>query len=267
MNPLNTIQGTIIAGIVLAIVVALVVMGVQVNELSLIVWIHVLAGITWIGLLYYFNFAQTPAFNSFEAPARNEAFAKLVPRAIWWFRWAAAATLAFGLLLFGLYSGGDSAPYDDMKAINVLGILAGIYFALIMFGNVWLVIWPAQRRAIANAQNVLGGGEADAGLPPVMRRAATASRTNTFLSIPMLFFMVTAAHMLNPAEYDTSEGGKRVLWYLIVLVVGAAAEFIALKAPPPGSGLTKHLDDHRNTIIGGFVVLVVLYLILEALFG
>jgi uncharacterized membrane protein len=228
---------------------------------------HIISGITWIGLLYYFNFAQTPAFNSFEAPARNEAFAKLVPRAIWWFRWAAAATLAFGLLIFALYSSGDNKPYDDMKSINVLGILAGIYFALIMFANVWLVIWPAQRRAIANAQNVLAGGEADAGLPPLMRRAACASRTNTFLSIPMLFFMVTAAHMLNPAAYDTSEGGKRILWYVITLAVGAIAEAIALKAPAPGSGLTKHLDDHKNTIIAGFALLIVHYVILEALFG
>ena len=61
---------------------------------------HIISGITWIGLLYYFNFAQTPAFNSFEAPARNEAFAKLVPRALWWFRWGAMSTLAFGLFLF-----------------------------------------------------------------------------------------------------------------------------------------------------------------------
>lgn len=228
---------------------------------------HIIAGITWIGLLYYFNFAQTPAFNSFEAPARNEAFAKLVPRAIWWFRWAAAATLAFGLLIFALYSVGDNEPYSEMKSINVLGILAGMYFALIMFFNVWLVIWPAQRRAIANAQNVLAGGEADAGLPPVMRRAATASRTNTFLSIPMLFFMVAAGHLLPFGDYDTSEGGKRILWYVITLAVGAIAEAIALKAPPPGSGLTKHLDDHKNTIVAGFVLLIVHYLILEALFG
>ena len=235
---------------------------------------HIIAGITWIGLLYYFNFAQTPAFNSFEAPARNEAFAKLVPRAIWWFRWAAAATLAFGLLIFALYSGGDNQPYmgsgepyGDMQNPQVMAILAGMFFAIIMFLNVWLVIWPAQRRAIANAQNVLAGGEADAGLPPVMRRAATASRTNTFLSIPMLFFMVFAGHLAGFAEYDSTEGGSRVLWYLITIVVGLAAEAIALKAPPPGSGITKHLDDHKNTIIGGFVLLIVHYLIFEALFG
>src|SRR5436190_12709455 len=91
-------------------------------------WFHVLAGITWIGLLYYFNFVQTPAFAEFEAPPRNEAFAKLVPRAMWWFRWAAAATLAFGLLLFGLETGGDSALFDDMKSIQTMSILSGMLF-------------------------------------------------------------------------------------------------------------------------------------------
>jgi hypothetical protein len=100
-----------------------------------------------------------------------------------------------------------------------------------------------------------------------MRRAATASRTNTFLSIPMLFFMVTAAHMLNPAEYDTSDGGKRAIWYIVVLAVAAAAEGIALKAPAVGSGLSKHLDNHRVTIASGFALTIVLYVLLEALFG
>src|SRR5947209_12614655 len=97
---------------------------------------HIISGITWIGLLYYFNFAQTPAFAQFEAPARNEAFAKLVPRAMWWFRWAAMSTLVFGLLLFGLYTSGDNKPYDPMSGINVVAILTGIFFALIMFCNV-----------------------------------------------------------------------------------------------------------------------------------
>lgn len=228
---------------------------------------HIISGITWIGLLYYFNFVQTPAFAAFEAGPRNEAFAKLVPRAMWWFRWGAMATLAFGLLLFGLYSGGDSKPYDDMKAMNVMGIVAGIYFAVIMFCNVWFVIWPAQRRAIANAQNVLAGGEADAGLPPVMRRAATASRTNTFLSIPMLFLMVAAAHFLAFGGYDSSSGGKRALWYIIVLVIGIVIEAIALKAPAVGSGLTKHLDDHKMTIITGFILTAILIVLIEVLFG
>jgi uncharacterized membrane protein len=235
---------------------------------------HIIAGITWIGLLYYFNFAQTPAFAAFEAPARNEAFAKLVPRAIWWFRYAALATLLFGLLLFGLYTGGDNQPYDGMKSGQVVAIVTGIIFALVMFANVWLVIWPAQRRAIANAQNVLAGGEADAGLPPVLRRAATASRTNTFLSISMLFFMVGAAHLFADAHWNTiidgevaiGEGGKRVLWYLIAIAVAGVAEAIALKAPPVGSSLSKHLDDHKITIASGFALTVVLYVLMDAIF-
>ena len=236
---------------------------------------HIISGITWIGLLYYFNFAQTPAFAAFEAPARNEAFAKLVPRAIWWFRYGALATLAFGLLLMMMLMGGDSAPYGEAEALGydamqtpaAMGITTGILFALVMFFNVWGVIWPAQRRAIANAEGLLAGREADAGLPPVMRRAATASRTNTFLSISMLFFMVVAAHLLNSGEYDSTEGGKRMLWYLVSIVVVAVAEAIALKAPAVGSGLSKHLDDHKNTIAAGFALTVVLYLIFEVLFS
>ena len=235
---------------------------------------HIISGITWIGLLYYFNFAQTPAFNAFEAPARNEAFAKLVPRAIWWFRYAALATLLFGLLIFGLYAGGDNQPYDGMKSGQVVAIVTGIIFGVVMFANVWLVIWPAQRRAIANAQNILAGGEADAGLPPLMRRAATASRTNTFLSISMLFYMVGAAHLFAAAhwnEFDGNEiaiggGGARVLWYVIVIAIAAVAEAIALKAPPVGDNLTKHLDDHKVTIASGFALTLVMYLLMEAIF-
>ena len=78
-------------------------------------WGHVLAGITWIGLLYYFNFAQTPAFAAFEAGARNEGFAKLVPRAIWWFRYGAAATLGFGILLLALPASAQQAPNPEAE--------------------------------------------------------------------------------------------------------------------------------------------------------
>jgi len=226
---------------------------------------HIISGITWIGLLYYFNFVQTPAFAQFEAGPRNEAFAKLVPRAMWWFRWGAMSTLAFGLLLFGLYSG-NNHPYHPMSAINVVAILTGILFAVVMFSNVWFVIWPAQKRAIANAQNVLAGREADAGLPPIMRRAGTASRTNTFLSIPMLFWMVGAAHLVLFKSDWNDTGAHRGIWYLIILVVAAVAEGIALQAPPPGSPQTKHLDDHKMTIAAGFVLTIILYLLFEAIF-
>jgi uncharacterized membrane protein len=233
-------------------------------------WGHVLSGITWIGLLYYFNFVQTPSFASFEAPARNEAFAKLVPRAMWWFRWGAAATLAFGILILTFNDFGDGSQLTDpdyFKTAAGVSIASGILFALVMFGNVWLVIHPAQRRAIANARNVLAGGEADAGLPPVARKAACASRTNTLLSIPMLWFMVTTGHFASSGAFDTSEGGDRLIWWLVIVVVAAVAEFIALSSPPAGATQAWHIDNHRNTIIAGFVIAAVLYLIWEALFG
>jgi len=227
---------------------------------------HIIAGITWIGLLYYFNFVQTPAFAQFEAGPRNEAFAKLVPRAMWWFRWGAMATLAFGLLLFGLYSSGDIKPYDDMKWINVMGILTGIYFALIMFSNVWFVIWPAQKIVIANAEGVLAGREADPAAAGAARRGACASRTNTLLSIPMLFFMVATSH-LAPLYQPIVKGSDRGVWWLLVILVAVVAEGIALRAPAVGRPEAWHIDQHKNTLIAGFGVLIVMYLIWEALLG
>ena len=228
---------------------------------------HVISGITWIGLLYYFNFVQTPAFPQFEAPARNEAFAKLVPRALWWFRWAAASTLAFGLLLFVLGSGGDNAPFDEMKSIQTLGILAGMLFGIIMFTNVWMVIWPNQKIVIANAEGLLAGREADPAAAAAARKGACASRTNTMLSIPMLFFMVASPHFLPGGAYDTSAGGDRAVWYIVVIAIAAVAEAIALRVPAAGKPEAWYIDNHRNTIIAGSVVTVVLYLLVEILFG
>ena len=228
---------------------------------------HIISGITWIGLLYYFNFVQTPAFAAFEAGPRNEAFAKLVPRALWWFRWAAASTLAFGLLLFALGMGGDFAPFDDMKSIQTLSILAGMLLGLIMFLNVWLVIWPNQKIVIANAEGVLAGREADPAAAAAARKGACASRTNTLFSIPMLFFMVATGHLTAFGGYDTSEGGKRAVWYLVVLAVAVVFEAIALSAPAAGKPQAWHIDTHKNTIILGFVLTAVLYLVLEMLFG
>src|SRR5687768_15393470 len=187
---------------------------------------HIISGITWIGLLYYFNVVQTPAFAGFEPGPRNEAFVKLVPRALWWFRMGAMATLTFGLLLFLL--GLDDA-YDDMQSANTIIILSGMLFAVIMFSNVWFVIWPAQKIVIANAEGVLAGREADPAAAAAARRGACASRTNTLLSIPMLFFMVGAAHLYNPVDYDTSEAGNRVIWYIVVLAVAALVEINALR--------------------------------------
>jgi uncharacterized membrane protein len=234
-------------------------------------WGHILSGITWIGLLYYFNFVQTPAFAAFEAGPRNEATAKLVPRALWWFRYGAAATLAFGILLLAIpqFEGADSRLFDMdfYKSAPGMTLAMGILMALVMFFNVWGVIWPAQQKVIANAQNVLAGGEADPSVPPIARKAACASRTNTMLSIPMLWYMAAAGHFYGFGAFDVDSGGTRALFYLIVIAVIVVAEVIALRAPAVGAPEAWHIDDHKHTIIAGFTIAIVLYLLFEILFG
>ena len=147
-------------------------------------WSHILFGITWIGLLYYFNFVQTEYFKEAEDTARVDAFSKLVPRALWYFRWAALLTFLTGLVMLG-YRG--SASTADIIIGSVLGTL--------MLLNVWGIIWRNQKIVIASNQAVAAGGEADPAAAEAAPKAALASRTNTLFSIPMLWFMVASAHM------------------------------------------------------------------------
>ncbi len=140
-------------------------------------YIHVIAGITWIGMLYYFNFVQTEYFKEAEADAKKDAMAKLAPRALWWFRWGAMLTFLSGLYL--LHKVG--ALGATMPAIWV-GALAGIF----MFLTVWLIIWPAQ-------QVVLGMKACDG--PSNAAKAGLASRTNTLFSGPMLLGMLASKHL------------------------------------------------------------------------
>jgi uncharacterized membrane protein len=240
-------------------------------------WGHVLAGITWIGLLYYFNFVQTPSLAEFEAASRVELQRKLLPRAMWWFRWGAALTLLTGLTTIGFDDKFHNS--DFWKTPSGLSILTGIGLALIMFSNVWFVIWPAQKRVIANAEAVAGGGQADATVAPVARRAALASRTNTLLSIPMLFFMVATSHFAPTNHWKQfhvragmnipGPGRTPIIVYAIIGVVLAglieanALGFLGGTGPGP---LRKPLDDHRQTIVTGFVFWLILYILWELLF-
>lgn len=142
-------------------------------------WAHVLFGITWIGLLYYFNFVQGEYFKEAEASAKADAMKKLAPRALWWFRWGAMFTFLSGLYL--LHAIGATMDIAGQPIIWV-GALAGIF----MFLNVWLIIWPKQ-------QVVLGMKEGDG--PSSAAKAGLASRTNTLLSGPMLFGMLGSKHL------------------------------------------------------------------------
>ncbi len=146
-------------------------------------WGHYLAGITWIGLLYYFNFVQTEYFKEADAEARTDAFVKLVPRALWWFRWGAMFTLLTGLVMLGIRGAGVT-----------LDITVGAVLGTLMFLNVWLIIWPNQRILISSNEQVKSGGDALAEAAAAAPKAALASRTNTLFSIPMLFFMGSSAH-------------------------------------------------------------------------
>jgi uncharacterized membrane protein len=146
-------------------------------------WGHLLAGITWIGLLYYFNFVQGEYFKEADGAAKSDAIQKLVPRALWWFRWGAMITVLTGLAIMGLRGGGGS-----------LDIYLGALLGVIMFTNVWLIIWPNQKIVIASATQVANGGQALPEAAGALATAGLASRTNALFSIPMLYFMGASSH-------------------------------------------------------------------------
>ena len=139
-------------------------------------WLHVLFGITWIGLLYYFNFVQTEYFKEAEADAKADAVKKLAPRALWWFRWGAMFTFLTGAYLLHLVFGAHG--------INDY-LIMGATMGTLMFLNVWLIIWPNQKIICGLAE-----GDAAAAAP----KAALASRTNTLFSAPMLLGMLGSFH-------------------------------------------------------------------------
>ena len=222
---------------------------------------HIFAGITWIGLLYFFNFVQTPSFAELSDGARSEALRKLTFRALWWFRWAALLTFLFGLMLFTIQGGGDgdSPMKTYMSGVGGTAILTGMLFGTTMFLNVWGIIWRHQKVIIASAESVAAGGQANPDAAALAKPAARASRANTFLSIPMLWFMVFAAH---GAAFFDAIGGTTGYW-ILVLVLWAFVEGSALGLiggfDSPFCKLA--FDKHRNTIIGGFVLLAVIYFI------
>jgi len=146
-------------------------------------WGHFLFGIAWIGLLYYFNLVQGEYFKEADPSARVDAFTKLVPRALWYFRWAAAFTFLTGVYMLAYRHPGWT-----------LDITIGATLGTLMFLNVWLIIWPNQKILIASNQQLKGGGQALPEAAAAAPKAGLASRTNTMFSVPMLYFMGSSAH-------------------------------------------------------------------------
>jgi uncharacterized membrane protein len=220
--------------------------------LFLLRWIHFLAGITWIGLLYYFNFVQTPFFAETEAPVRSGAQQKLLPRAMWWFRWGAMITFISGwlYLLIRAHQGGFFAGSYGWA------ILLGGLIGSLMWANVWFVIHPKQKIVIQNALDTAAGKPANPAAAPSGARAGLASRTNTMLSIPMLFFMGAASHLTLPVPRSG------LVFWIGTVVIMALVEINALKGTP-GKGAAKPLATVSGTLWAGFIAAVVYYLWFE----
>ncbi len=196
---LSDLNNTIIAGIVLAVVLALILVGWHDLAMTLDTgwwsflfrWLHVISGVMWIGLLWYFNFVQIPNMPNIPAEQKPAISKVIAPSALFWFRWGAMSTIVTGLIvawingyigdaiLIGLAGGGAK-----MSAIGI-----GMWLGAIMWFNVWFIIWPKQQIA-------LGMVDADdAAKVAAGRTAMLFSRTNTMLSIPMLYAMVSAQNL------------------------------------------------------------------------
>jgi uncharacterized membrane protein len=217
-------------------------------------WGHFLGGITWIGLLYYFNFVQTEYFKEADITAKSDVIQKLVPRALWWFRWGAMFTLITGLGIFAIRGGGMS-----------MDIYVGAWLGIIMFLNVWLIIWPNQKIVIASATQIASGGEPLPEAASALATAGLASRTNALFSIPMLFFMAASSHY--PHSFSP-------LAFIIAVTIILALEYNgaypalkdinALKKLPAGGKLGPYASV-KGVIHCGLGLTVLLFLILDFL--
>ena len=217
-------------------------------------WGHFMAGVTWIGLLYYFNFVQTEYFKEADASAKSEAVQKLVPRALEWFRWGAVFTLGTELGIFALRGGGLS-----------IDIYVGALLGIFMFLNVWFIILPNQKTVIASATQVAGGGEALPEAVDALAAAGLASRTNTLFSIPMLFFMGASSHYPHSFSFMAL-----ILAVVVILVLEFNGAYPAIKhidafKKLPEGGKLKLYASVKGVIHCGLGLTLVLFLILDFL--
>lgn len=178
-------------------------------------WLHVIAGIVWIGHLYFFNFVNIQLQSVLDDPTKKAVNPHLMPRALWWFRWGAMITFIAGLILFtmiymytpGVGFGPSSLFSSDTGAMSgrAWWITLGMLFGTIMWFNVWFVIWPTQK--------IILGGKAQADqLPGLRAKAAKFSKINTFLSGPML------VGMLAPNHFGTFSAPAIIIFMLIALI-------------------------------------------------
>ena len=198
---------------------------------------HILFGIAWIGLLYYFNFIQTEYVKVAEPDAKADVMKKLAPNALWWFRWAALFTFLTGVILL----------YQIWARIGT-EIILGATMGTLMMLNVWGIIWR-------NQKIVLGMKEGDVALAAA--KAGLASRTNTLFSVPMLMYMVYSAHA--PGSYLILDD-----WNMTSLVIGLVIIF-AIEANAIWGKMLPVIASVRSVITSSFVLAVVLKIITDTL--
>jgi len=204
-------------------------------------WLHVLFGITWIGLLYYFNFIQGGYFKKATPEGLKDAKEKLAPEALWWFRWGAMFTFLTGVLLLV----GVKMSYGSFNAY----IVAGSVMGTLMFLNVWLIIWPNQKIALGMVE---GDGPKAAG------KALLASRTNTLFSAPLVFFMLAGPHFGGlGGGYGLSATGSTGLWIVLAIVAALEVNAIAGKQGPLASVVgVIHCSIALALVMAGLLVYV-----------
>ena len=206
-------------------------------------WGHILVGITWIGLLYYFNFVQTEYIKEADEAGKKDVVSKLAPRALWWFRWAAFFTFLTGIVLLYL-----------IQAAVSLDIILGAVMGTFMMLNVWGIIWPNQKIVIG-----LKDGDPSVAGP----KAALASRTNTLFSIPMLYCMVSSAHV----TMFTEAGGRIQVNPMDGTVISSLNEtalltglalILLIQANAIWGKMFGVITSVRSVIISGFVLTIIL---------
>ena len=193
-NPLDKLSQTIGLGVIIAMILAVLAKGIALDYAwwtFFFRWLHVLSGVMWIGLLWYFNFVQAVNMPKVPADQRPTIIKHILPDALFWFRWAALSTVITGLILAHLNGYlGDALTLslsDGVPKNRAIGI--GMWLGLIMAFNVWFIIWPNQKK-------VMGLTEVPADQrPKAARTAGLASRVNTMLSVPMLYMMVSAQNI------------------------------------------------------------------------
>lgn len=219
--------------------------------MMLLRWVHFFAGVAWIGHLYYLNFVQGAFMPEVEAGVKNNVFAKLVPRVMFWFRYGALFTFLSGLGMLSL--AGKDLGGDFFQTPYGIYIYTGALLGTLMFLNVWLVIWPRQKILIANGQGLLEGRPANPEAAKVAPAALLASRTNVLFSIPLLFFMGASRHL----GLSIPENFNPMAVISIITVIILGLELNALK------GKLGPMTTVKGVIHCGCALLVLLYAIIE----